>query len=98
MKFKYKSDGFGGDSWYESNITNVIDSQSKSYEQSKAEFVHEKVKKSIDLTEKLIDILYAKGLLNDKDVKELIMSVTYFNEDSIEIISDNKQNNEDDEN
>ena len=54
------------------SLTSLIEDTLYCYDNGVTENVSAKATESIKFTEKLIDLLYAKGLLNDSDILSLI--------------------------
>lgn len=78
MNITYKKYGEREES---ESLTAMLD-QSNSYYSGQLEQIHDKLYNHFRVTERLVDILYHKGLLNKDDIRTLISTLVYIDEDS----------------
>lgn len=68
-------------------LKDMVENKAYSYDSGSVEIASSKASESISFTEKLVELLYKKGLLNDKDIASLVASVDYVDEDSVSVVS-----------
>jgi hypothetical protein len=74
------------DKTYSTTLSELVESDARDCQlDGVAESALERAKKSIHFTEKLTELLYKKGLLDEKDIESLVSSISPYREEYVSV-------------
>lgn len=59
------------------SLSDIVKAKAYDYHSGAVESANETAKVAIEFTEKVVELLYAKGLLNDKDIATLVAGINF---------------------
>lgn len=84
MKIEYKE--FMGMKTKVNSLSDIVKAKAFDYDSDAVESANARAKVAIEFTEKVVELLYAKGLLNDKDIATLVAGINFCDEDDVKVV------------
>ena len=86
MEIEYKE--FSGSKPRIGTLSSLVTSKTYDFDSSELDSINSKAQASIDFTEKVVELLYNKGILNDKDIASLVSKIIICDEDDVKVVKD----------
>jgi hypothetical protein len=84
MEIEYKE--FAGSKAKVNSLSDIVKSKAYDYDSGAVESANARAKVAIEFTEKVVELLYTKGLFNDKDIATLVAGINFCDEDDVKVV------------
>lgn len=84
MNIKYKD--FPYDKEKTNSLSGILEEKAFNYASDSTQNAKALAKAAIEFNEKIVDLLYSKGILNDDDISILVSKITLCDEDDVKVI------------
>lgn len=84
MEIEYK-EFFGGGAKV-NFLSDIVKAKAYDYDCGAVEGANARAQIAIEFTERVVELLYAKGLLNDKDIATLVAGIIFCDEEDVKVV------------
>lgn len=84
MEIEYKE--FAGMKAKVNSLSDIVKAKAYDYDSGAVESASARANAAIEFTEKVVELLYTKGLLNNKDIATLVAGINFCDEEDVKVV------------
>lgn len=69
------------------SLSDIVKSKAYDFDSGAIETANARANVAIEFTEKVVQLLYDKGILNDKDIATLVASISFCDEEDVKVLT-----------